>query len=303
MDLVMRGKKHMRESSPRLILKRFGTLVFMSSFTVLLSLAQVKTFVREYTYNAGEADSKITSRSIALEQVKRLLLEEVGVYIQSRFEMATWERLVGTGSELAESTQTKTQAVTAGITETIILEERWTGDKYYIRAQIVVDTADVVQKVQAIAEDEDRLAQLEDSRKKADEELVEIKRLQAELKRAKSEAEKSKSREEYSTETNRLSAHEWFERGIAKGQLQNYRGALKDFNKAIELNPDFAQAYNTRGWAKRGLHNYKGALEDFDKAIRLKPNHARAYNNRGATKLDLKDYNGAMEDFNKAIEL
>ena len=39
-----------------------------------LAFAETKVFVEEYTYQASEADSKISSRVIALEQVKRKLL-------------------------------------------------------------------------------------------------------------------------------------------------------------------------------------------------------------------------------------
>ena len=49
-------------------------LILILSSTVLLN---AKTWVREYTYNASEADSKLTSRAISLEQVKRLLLQEI----------------------------------------------------------------------------------------------------------------------------------------------------------------------------------------------------------------------------------
>ena len=45
--------------------------------------AESRTFVREYYYQAGESDSKITSRTKALTEVKRLLLEEIGVYLES----------------------------------------------------------------------------------------------------------------------------------------------------------------------------------------------------------------------------
>ena len=51
------------------------------------SLAATKVFEREYTYSASEADSKLTCRVIALEQVKRLLLEELGTYLHSISEV------------------------------------------------------------------------------------------------------------------------------------------------------------------------------------------------------------------------
>jgi hypothetical protein len=63
-------------------MKRFGgigifTVLFLSGLSVSV---YAKTFEREYTYRASEADSKITSRAIALNQVKTALLEEIGVY-------------------------------------------------------------------------------------------------------------------------------------------------------------------------------------------------------------------------------
>ena len=53
--------------------------------------AATKTFEREYTYNASEADSKLTCRAIALEQVKRLLLEELGMFLISETTVKNME--------------------------------------------------------------------------------------------------------------------------------------------------------------------------------------------------------------------
>ncbi len=92
-------------------------------------------------------------------------------------------------------------------------------------------------------------------------------------------------------------------RGSAKSNLNDYTGAIEDYNKAIQLNPDDADAYYNRGIAKRKLQDYTGAIADYNKAIQLKPDYADAYNNRGTAKYNIQDYNGAIEDYNKAIQL
>ncbi len=45
---------------------------------------------------------------------------------------------------------------------------------------------------------------------------------------------------------------------------------MADFNKAIELNPDLAEAFNNRGLLNRKLGHIEEAMRDFDKAIELK---------------------------------
>ena len=51
--------------------------------------------------------------------------------------------------------------------------------------------------------------------------------------------------------------------------------------KAIELKPDYAEAYNNRGVAHGNKGNFDRAIEDFNIAMQLKPDYADAYNNRG----------------------
>ena len=98
-------------------------------------------------------------------------------------------------------------------------------------------------------------------------------------------------------------AYAYNNRGIARSDLGDYKGAIKDYDKTLKLNPDFSLAYNNRGNAKGKLGDHEGAIEDYDKAIKLNPNDAKAYNNRGVAKDKLGDHKGAIEDSDKAIEL
>ena len=50
---------------------------------------------------------------------------------------------------------------------------------------------------------------------------------------------------------------------------QDYQGAIADYTKAIELNPNYADAYANRGIAKYNLNDMKGCCSDFRKAISL----------------------------------
>ena len=98
-------------------------------------------------------------------------------------------------------------------------------------------------------------------------------------------------------------AEDYFSLGVDAHQRQEFKRAIKYYSTAIELNPNYPDAYNNRGIARGTLGNYKGAIKDFDKAIELNSNYANAYNNRGIAKDKLGDHEDAIEDFDKAIEL
>ncbi|OQB53031.1 MAG: TPR repeat-containing protein YrrB [Deltaproteobacteria bacterium ADurb.Bin151] len=92
-------------------------------------------------------------------------------------------------------------------------------------------------------------------------------------------------------------------RGTAYKDLGNYRQAIEDFNKAIEIKVNYADAYSNRGAAYKGLGNYGQAIEDYNKAIAIKPDEAMAYSNRGNAYKGLGNYQQAIEDYNRAIEM
>ena len=60
-----------------------------------------------------------------------------------------------------------------------------------------------------------------------------------------------------------------YNRANVLSMLKDYRGALEDYNKAIELNKDFAEAYFNRGLTHIFLGNNKQGITDLSKAGEL----------------------------------
>ncbi len=90
-------------------------------------------------------------------------------------------------------------------------------------------------------------------------------------------------------------------RGILKAKTGDHAGALADYDKVIELKPNDARTYYNRGNLKKQMGNRSGALSDYNTAISLKQDYSEAFNNRGILKSDMVDQVGAMSDYDKAI--
>ncbi|HBE60500.1 MAG TPA: hypothetical protein DDW56_24175, partial [Cyanobacteria bacterium UBA11366] len=63
-------------------------------------------------------------------------------------------------------------------------------------------------------------------------------------------------------------------------------GAISDYNRAIEINPNYTFAYYNRGITRSRQGDKKGAIADFDRAIELEPNYAPVYLSRGNARDD-----------------
>lgn len=100
-----------------------------------------------------------------------------------------------------------------------------------------------------------------------------------------------------------ISAETYYLWGNVKFKQGDRVGAIADYDKAIHLKPDYAEAYNNRGLAKHELGEHTAALEDFDKAIQLKPKLSVAYSNRGLAKAALGELHAAVANYDIALQL
>jgi tetratricopeptide (TPR) repeat protein len=98
-------------------------------------------------------------------------------------------------------------------------------------------------------------------------------------------------------------ADSYVERGNVLLGLGDKQGAIADYTRAIKLDPNYALAYYNRGVVRNDLGDKQGALVDYTKAIEFDPKYVGAYNNRGNVRSDLGDKQGAIADYTKAIEL
>ncbi len=124
-------------------------------------------------------------------------------------------------------------------------------------------------------------------------------------------------------------ALDYFGRALDFSVTRNYKSAIADLDKAIDLTPNFAMAYFLRAVARYNLlkldniareplnggtdiakinamnrHSVlMSVVADWDKLISLQPRLAIAYFNKGNTLLEMQDYVEALKCYDKAIQL
>ena len=117
-----------------------------------------------------------------------------------------------------------------------------------------------------------------------------------------------------SSQDNRWSARANFAKGITykeqadearepKEKNQKHQQAIKSFTEAINLMPQFAEAYSTRSFISRIEGDFDNAVADATKAIELNPMSALAYIHRGRIYRTKEELNEAVDDFTRAIAL
>jgi tetratricopeptide (TPR) repeat protein len=99
------------------------------------------------------------------------------------------------------------------------------------------------------------------------------------------------------------SAFDYGDRAIAKAELNDPLGAIEDFDKAIQLNSEYENAYVWRGEEKYKISDYQGAISDYQLALKLNPDNSEVFLNLGKAKLKLGKLDEALSDLKKATTL
>jgi len=92
-------------------------------------------------------------------------------------------------------------------------------------------------------------------------------------------------------------------RGRIYSRKNEFDLAIRDYTKAIKLNPTEALTYLERGKIYTGKREYDLAIKDYNETIRLEQTNTRAYHLRGHTYRRKKEYDLAITDYTEAISL
>ena len=101
----------------------------------------------------------------------------------------------------------------------------------------------------------------------------------------------------------------YFTKGVNNYESKDYDNAKDNFDKAIEEDSNYYEAYWYRSLVQFDQNNFQDALYDIDKAISIDNNNWELYHLRGRIKMNIansrfsRKYQEALDDFNLSLSL
>ena len=94
----------------------------------------------------------------------------------------------------------------------------------------------------------------------------------------------------------------YINRGLARIELGNLRGAMEDYNMAIDIEPQNPLARMNRALLRERVGDYNRAIEDYSFVLECVPDHIRARYARALLLKQTGDWKGAVDDLTKVLE-
>jgi len=98
-------------------------------------------------------------------------------------------------------------------------------------------------------------------------------------------------------------AFEYLDEGLNLERLKQPKLALECYNRAIEINSEYPEAYFLRGKIYKEVKIASQAIKDFTRAIELSPWFSKAYLERGLLYLNLGRTRDALNDFKRYTQV
>ncbi len=94
---------------------------------------------------------------------------------------------------------------------------------------------------------------------------------------------------------------EIFNQGIEYAKKGDYENAIKEYNRALEINPKYAEAYYNRGDAYDDMGDKERAIADYNRALEINPKLSWAYFGKGLAYEELERFQEAVKAYRDFI--
>jgi len=264
-------------------------MVLMILSLPFTSMATSREFTENYTYSAGESDSKLTCRMVSLIEIKRLLLEKIGTYLESRTEIKDFR-----------IEKDEIVALTAGIVKLEILDEKWNGEKYSLTAKIEANPEDITKAINNLRNQQDKMKNIQKLKEFNDESLEQIREMQFRMQQLQSDL----IRINQDANANESILNSWglYEKAVELRQSGNTKEAIEALNTVIKNNPTYL-AYYERGMAYVETGRYDDAIADLTEVLKVRPNMKGVLWTRGVAYNKSGNKGYGRRDIEKAAEL
>ncbi len=280
-------------------------VIILALALVILSTSAVNAtmqeYIREYVHQVGDADSKVTSRQISMQEIKVELLGELGTYIDSRIEISQ-------SYNNGDSFKQDVTALTAGFVRVELIEERFNGETYFLKGKLFADPDEIIIRINQLGKNDTKskenkarlIAAYEDAKALR----AQLAALQADIRLNKAAGKDTANlKNKYKEESKQLSAVVLFELGsdyllARKGKVEDYVKAAKFFRESAEQGYVKAQAY-------LGGMYYEGAgvNQDYSLAVSWLHKAAEQGHDKAQGNLGFIYYNGegVTQDDSQAV--
>ena len=236
----------------------------------------------------------------AREDAKRAAVEQAGLYLQSHSKMVNMHLVEDEVKTVAahlikiqEPNEISSKPLDGGLLEITVK----------IKALVELSDEEILKTIMS---DKDSLANATERYKNLQQEYEALKKQMEELKQSyysAAPAQQAEIKKSIAQNNRYFEAFLALEEGNNFYFNHNFQSAVSEYDRAIEIQPNFAEAYNNRGNANVMLKNYQQAVQDYRNAIKYNKVDARIHNNLGSIYLILKNYNEAINEYEQALKL
>jgi tetratricopeptide (TPR) repeat protein len=97
--------------------------------------------------------------------------------------------------------------------------------------------------------------------------------------------------------------HDLYKKGIDHMANEKLEDAIRSFELAIRIDPNYVDAWIKKGYAHFHLGEYTVSISSYDRALDIDVNNAEAWNLKGLAYYKMKNYDKAIEVCEKAIDI